>query len=211
MELFIQGLGIGLVITAMIGPITLTILDSSLTAGWQAGLITAAAMWTSDILYIAASFYGGTQLLQFVHGQRTDIWVDVAAGCVMIGIGLVLLRMRGAGRRPISELRDKKAMTGHFFRGFVVNSFSPFTAIFWPTITMSMVSEQELSFDRSVLLYGGILLALSAGDTLKAIFAGWLRRWISQRYLKYSRTVIAAVFLGIGVFLFGKSAFAYFV
>jgi threonine/homoserine/homoserine lactone efflux protein len=207
-ELFVQGLLLGLGVTAMIGPITLTILDSSLTAGWRMGIVAASAMWLSDIIYISISFYTGKVLLSFGSGAGGDIWFDIFAGIVLIIIGIVLWRMRGA---KVSASGVKRSETvGHFIRGFVVNSVSPFTMVFWPTITISMVSDEQLSQTRALWLYSGILVALIAGDTLKAVFASWIRTRISDRLIRQIKSLISVGFVCIGLFLIVRAIWLHY-
>ena len=76
METFFQGFGIGLGLTIMIGPITLTIIDASLSDGWKAGIVTAFAMWLSDLMFIAGIYYGGRELVDSLALDKVNIWVS---------------------------------------------------------------------------------------------------------------------------------------
>lgn len=198
-EHLLQGLGIGIGLAIMVGPITLTILDSSLAAGWKAGIVTALAMWLSDGMYIAAGYYGGSELMKQLSFIHMDGWMNVVAGGILLLIGLTLLYVRKhkidltAAGPPIGH------MAGHALRGFMVNTFSPFTLLFWPTIIMSMVLEPALGKSESIVLFVGIMLPIISGDILKSLFADWIRQRITERYMRITRTIIAIVFIGAGV------------
>ncbi|MDX1477257.1 MAG: LysE family transporter, partial [Saprospiraceae bacterium] len=77
------GLGIGFSLTLMIGPITFTILDSSLSRGWRAGVLAGLGMWISDIIYITLCYLGGRQVIDSIQREGVDSWMGVVAGAVL--------------------------------------------------------------------------------------------------------------------------------
>jgi arginine exporter protein ArgO len=70
MDLFLQGLLIGATLTVMIGPITFTILETSLTGGISHGIATATGMWSSDILYISLCYFGAQTLRETMQSAE---------------------------------------------------------------------------------------------------------------------------------------------
>ncbi len=201
METFIQGFGIGLGLTIMVGPITLTIIDASLADGWKAGLITAMAMWISDLMFIAGSYYGGKELVERITVDKMDVWLSFGAGAVLLTIGIILWSLRN---KKIDLSRNAPSMghgMGHALRGFVVNTFSPFTLLFWPTIIITIVFAEEMPKSESTLFFIAIMVAIMSGDILKTTFAGWIRQRISPQYMKYTRTLIAIFFAAGGIYM----------
>ncbi len=185
----------------MIGPITLTIIDSSLSDGWKAGVLAAIGMWASDLMFILGSYYGGRQLVERITMDKMSMWVRFSAAVILISIGIGLWLVRD---KKIDLSKNAPTIVhgiGHAIRGFVVNTFSPFTLIFWPTIIMSMVFAAELSTTQSNLLFTGIMLAIITGDVLKAIFAGWIRQRITSSYMHYARIIIAGLFVFGGLYM----------
>ena len=200
-ETFIQGFGIGLGLTIMVGPITLTIIDASLSDGWKAGIITAMAMWLSDLIFITGSYYGGKELVERITMDKMDVWLSFGAGAILLTIGIVLWSLRN---KKIDLTKDAPSIghgIGHAFRGFLVNSFSPFTLLFWPTIIITMVFAEDMPKSESTLFFTAIMLAIISGDILKATFAGWIRQRISPQYMRYTRTLIAFFFAAGGIYM----------
>jgi len=200
-ETFIQGFGIGLGLTIMVGPITLTIIDASLADGWKAGIITAMAMWLSDLIFITGSYYGGKELVERITMDKMDVWLSFGAGAVLLTIGIVLWALRN---KKIDLTQNAPTIghgLGHALRGFLVNTFSPFTLLFWPTIIITIVFAEEMPKSESTLFFAAIMLAIISGDILKATFAGWIRQRISPQYMRYTRILIAFFFAAGGIYM----------
>lgn len=203
MESLLQGLGIGIGLTLMVGPITLTIIDASLADGWRAGLATAVAMWLSDLGFIAVGYYGGQEVVSKFSFVHMEGWMNFVAGGILLLIGIVLWFLR---HRHIDLTVAPSAghLLAHAVRGFLVNTSSPFTLVFWPTIIVSIVLGQEMDMQRSALFFTGIMLMLITGDVMKSLFANWIRQQISDQYMRVTRSVIAWVFIVGGVVMIGK-------
>jgi len=200
-ETFIQGFGIGLGLTIMVGPITLTIIDASLADGWKAGIITAMAMWISDLIFITGSYFGGKELVERITMDKMDVWLSFGAGAVLLTIGIILWSLRNKEIDLTQNAPTFGHGLGHAFRGFLVNTFSPFTLLFWPTIIITIVFAEEMPKSQSILFFVAIMLAIMSGDILKATFAGWLRQRISSQYMRYTRTLIAFFFAAGGIYM----------
>ena len=201
METFIQGFSIGFGLTIMVGPITLTILDASLSDGWKAGLITALAMWVSDLGFIAGIYYGGNELVDQVTVSSLSMWVSFAAAFILTTIGVTLYVLRNKEIDLTKTAPTAGHVAGHLVRGFLVNTFSPFTLIFWPTLIAGMVFGGEMTSGQSVTFFIAIMLAIMSGDIAKAFFANWIRQRISPMYMRNTRIGIAAMFCLGGVYM----------
>lgn len=201
MENLIQGIIIGLSLTIMVGPITLTIIDASLADGWKAGMISAGAMWMSDLAIIALIYFGGQEVMDRLTVGGLSAWVSFAAAVILFTIGVVLWFLRNK-KIDLSQSSPKPGhMAGHAIRGFLVNTFSPFTLIFWPTLIAGKVLSTEMTPMGSKLFFTGIMGALITGDTLKAFFAHWIRQRISDKYMRYTRVIIATAFILGGLYM----------
>ncbi len=187
----------------MIGPITFTIVDASLDGGIPSGIAAASGMWCSDFLYIIVCYCGAQQLSISLQDPEATHWVGLVGGCILIAIGLVIWMTRK--RHGIAKRRSIVHYSGHWLRGFVVNTFAPFTLFFWPTMTLTIVLPNATSVTHAASFYLGVMASIMAGDMLKATFAGWVRQKISQTVLKVLRSGLAVLFVGAGLFLLGRA------
>ena len=124
-DLFLQGLMIGMTLTVMVGPITFTILDASLSRGVIYGIITAFGMWCSDLLYIFLCYFGAQQLRSFLQSAEASHWIGIIGGLILIIIGAVIWLTRKKSEEIADTPHRILYYTGHWFRGFVVNTFAP--------------------------------------------------------------------------------------
>lgn len=201
MENLIQGIIIGLSLAIMVGPITLTIIDASLADGWKAGIISAAAMWMSDLMLILLIYYGGQEIMDSITIGGLSAWVSFIAAGILMSIGVVLWFLRNKKIDLSQSSPNPGHMIGHAIRGFLVNTFSPFTLLFWPTLIAGKVLGTEMTPAGSKLFFAGIMGALMTGDTLKAFFANWIRQRISDKYMRYTRVIIACAFMIGGLYM----------
>jgi threonine/homoserine/homoserine lactone efflux protein len=203
MDLYLQGLLIGATITLMIGPITLTIVDASLTVGISYGIITAIGMWCSDLLYISLCYFGAQQLQDTLQSEEMTRIIGIIGGCILILIGIFIWTSRR--QKPHTEPKHKILYySGHWFRGFMVNTFAPFSLVFWPTITITYVIPNAVSDAHASSFYFGVLTSIITGDTLKSFFAGWISHRISSTTVKQIRIGLAALFVLVGLVSLGK-------
>lgn len=210
MDLFLQGLLIGATLTVMIGPITFTILDSSLSGGTTHGLAAAMGMWCSDALFISLCYFGAQTLRRSMQSDETTQAAGIIGGCVLIGLGAFIWYARTHQTRQ-SPHRRIVHLSGHWVRGFLVNSFAPFSLVFWPTVTLTIVLPKTGSGAHASAFYLGVMSMIMLGDTLKAVFAGWISRRISGVMMFRLRTGLALLFMSAGVFFIARALWSMFI
>jgi len=203
MDLLVQGLLIGLTLTVLVGPITFTILDSSLARGATHGVIAASGMWFSDLLFITACYFGAQPLRLFMQSEDTSRIAGLVGGSVLIVIGIFVWRSRTEQNTERVSKKWFKA-AGDWVRGFIVNTFAPFSFVFWSTVTLTIVLPNATSLGHAAMFYIGVMASIMAGDTLKAVFAGWVSHRVSNRVIYRSRTVLAVLFIGAGLVVLGR-------
>jgi threonine/homoserine/homoserine lactone efflux protein len=203
MDLLIQGLLIGITLTIMIGPITFTILDASLSRSSTHGIVTAIGMWCSDLLFIGLCYGGAQTIRRSMQSTETSNWVGIIGGIILLIIGVLIWTNRHQGP-PRKNQNKLLHYSGHWLRGFLVNTFAPFSVFFWPTVTLTLVIPKATSFIHAASFYVGVMASIMTGDTLKAIFAGWVSRHISPKRVLQVRGALAVLFVAAGLFALGK-------
>lgn len=187
----------------MIGPITFTILEASLTGGITHGIATATGMWSSDVLYISLCYFGAQTLRETMQSDEMTQLIGTIGGCILICIGIFIWRSRKKREQTIPKNKILH-YTGHWLRGFVVNTFAPFSLVFWPTVTLTIVLAESRSTLHASSFYGGVMTSIVLGDILKSVFAGWISAHISPMRIMQLRTAIAVLFVGVGLFSLGR-------
>lgn len=196
--LFGEGLITGLTLTAMVGPVTLTILRYGMQVNKFAGLWTAIGTWVSDILFIAFTYWLTTSINEFIKKPDIRFWVFIICGISLIIIGLLMLKRSGPSSAESQKSLSKNYLQA-FIAGFLVNTLSPFSLIFWIGAAIFL----HMQSDNAMWYYGGLMLSLATGDFLKAWLAPRLTSWLKEKYVHWVQ-VIAGVLIGVtGLFLIG--------
>lgn len=203
MDLFLQGLLIGATLTVMIGPITFTIMEASLSGGTLHGIVTAIGMWCSDILYISLCYFGAQQLRETLQSAEMTQIIGTIGGCILICIGAFIWRARREKEKHVPRHKILH-YSGHWLRGFVVNTFAPFSLLFWPTVTLTIVLPKAVSTTHASSFYIGVLSSIMIGDMFKSVFAGWISHRISVVTIMQIRVGLAVLFVVVGLFSLGR-------
>lgn len=203
--LFGEGLVTGLMLTMMLGPVTMVILRNGLEINRAAGIWAAAGTWVSDFIFIACTYWMTDSIGNWSQDSVHRLTIYLAGGAGLFGMGLFMIRVkRKASKRDNHEIAF--GYTRAFVSGFLVNSMSPFTLFFWLGAAVFLHMQPS----PPVYYYGGLMLALAIGDFLKAWLAPNLTLWLKEHYV-YWIQVIAGILIavtGVYIIFLGLSEFA---
>lgn len=191
------GIQMGLLLASMVGPIFFTLLQTGIERGVRAGLAVSFGELFSDVLYILAAYFGLRWLMQHVDKIQFQFYVGLLGGAILIVFGLVSIFSK---MPPVAESKalDAKSLLGFFGKGFAINTFNPFTLIFWMGTTSSTVIAQHYSAIDAVLFYGGTIGTIALFDLLKVWGAKTIRPYLKPNFLVWVRRAA-----GIGLVIFG--------
>lgn len=195
-KLFGEGLITGIMLTVMLGPVTMIILRYGLQVNRLAGIWAAAGTWVSDLIFIALTFWLTTAIDDWTQQPGIRLVLFLAGGFGLMLMGAFLLKVRQKTLNTgdtVVRSSYVRAYTG----GFLVNSLSPFTLFFWLGAAV-FVHMQEAS---AIWYYTGLMLALAAGDFTKAWLAPKLTFWLKERYVYWIQVVAGILIAGTGLYV----------
>lgn len=201
-EAILAGLGLGLALAVLIGPVFFALLQESIARGFNAGMAMAAGVSTGDALYIAVIFLA-VDLLP--TGPGFQVGLSIGGGLLLVGMGLA-----SWFKRP--QLPNLEAPTGLsamengrlFLRGLALNSLSPFVLLFWLATVGKVRTSYGFNTHEQALCFVVTVLTVFGTDLLKAFSARQLARYLTaQRLLWLNRLV------GLGLIAFGCRLFWY--
>lgn len=194
---FGEGFSVGLLLSALIGPVFFALIQASLTNGFRYAAVLALGILISDIIYVLITFFG----IRYVAGfEFFQIYLGFGGGLILIGFGLSSL-LRKKGSRPnsggIDLPRIKKRSV--FAKGFGINGINPFVLLFW--ISIASVVQLKKSFTESDYLfyYVGILLTVFCIDLVKAFIAKKLAPLATDSVLIWLNKLVGIVMIGYGI------------
>ena len=214
MDYIFQAIGIGFILSIMIGPVFFVLLEISITKGFKAALIFDLGVLLSDLFYIVISMFFAYQL-RGLSDFKNNLALSILGGSLFFVYGVYNLFFKKIKLVPISL--DKELLDDHhnsksstvrdntmlILKGFTLNLLNPGVVIYWLAIIakgFDLVSNYES--DMHIVLFLFVILLTYFGiDGLKAYVANKLKPLVTTGLLKGLNWLIGIVFMGTGVFL----------
>ena len=180
-EAIISGIGIGLVLTFLTGPVFFALIKTSIEKGFHAGFALALGVVSSDIFFVGAILFG-SQFFE-VSAQAKTI-AGLIGSIILFGIGIhYIFKKADVDFKNPTPKRVKRA--GFFLKGFLMCIFNPTILFHWITVigTASTIYHQGVP-DRGLKLatmFLTVLVVQLGMDTTKAFYANKLRDRISEK------------------------------
>ena len=180
-EAIISGIGFGLVLTFITGPVFFALIKTSIEKGFHAGVALALGVVCSDVVFVGAILFG-SQL--FTVSAHTKIMIGVLGSVILFSIGIYYLFKKSDVnyKNTVPTTVDR---AGYFFKGFLMCIFNP-TILFHWTVVIGAASTvyHEGVHNRSLkiaIMFLTILIVQFGLDTTKAFYADKLRDKISVK------------------------------
>jgi threonine/homoserine/homoserine lactone efflux protein len=214
MDYIFQAIGIGFILSIMIGPVFFVLLEISITKGFKAAMIFDLGVLLSDLFYIVISMFFAYQL-RGLSDFKNNLALSILGGSLFFVYGIYNLFFKKIKLVPISL--DKELLDDHhnsksstvrdntmlILKGFTLNLLNPGVVIYWLAIIakgFDLVSKYES--DMHIVLFLFVILLTYFGiDGLKAYVANKLKPLVTTGLLKGLNWLIGIVFMGTGVFL----------
>lgn len=179
-EAIISGIGVGIVLSFLTGPVFFSLVKTSIEKGFHAGVSMALGVVSSDIFFVGAVLFG-SQLFDFSEEQKKMF--GLAGSIILLGIGIYYLFKKADIN--YSNTSSKLKRTGYFFKGFFMCIFNPSILFHWITVIgtastfyHSGIPNRHL---KIAVMFLTILLVQFGLDTTKAFYANKLRDKISEK------------------------------
>lgn len=200
MEYFYQGLVLGLSLSVLIGPLFVAQSQATLSTGLRAGALVNVGIWMSDILVSISCFYFVKEIRDVVNNPYFKEYVGYAGALVLfvIGFGLILRKEQ----QLVENVKySKKNIAGFVSKGFLVNTINPFTFGFWITVSTANLITANASTKEATILIGTTLAVIMITDTLKIVFAKYLKKYMDAAMIKKLSQISGAVMIVLALLL----------
>lgn len=215
MEYVFQAIGIGFLLSIMIGPVFFVLLETSITKGFKAAMIFDAGVLLSDLFYIVISLFFAYQL-KGLGDVKNNLILSVLGGTLFIAYGVYNLFFKqvkmGAEAldQDLLDSEDKfikstknKDNSMLVLKGFMLNLLNPGVVIYWLAIIakgFDLVAPYDS--DAHIVIFIAIILITFFGiDCLKAYVANKIKPLVTVKLLSGLNILIGIIFLGTGIFL----------
>jgi len=191
-----EGISMGLVLSAMIGPVFFALIQNSLEHGFRYAAVLASGILLSDLIYVVITYFS---VSLFAQNPYFEIILGYAGGAVLMGFGIATVLKKNKSRPnsagiPIPKARKR---TG-FMKGFGINGINPFVLLFWISIAGLVNLKQEYRRMDIWLYYIGILLTVFSIDLLKAFIAKQLSGSVTPKLMGRLNIVTGIILVFFG-------------
>ncbi|MEY4926651.1 MAG: hypothetical protein RI894_1087 [Bacteroidota bacterium] len=197
------GIQMGLLLAFLAGPIFFTLLQTGIERGVRAGIAVSVGEISSDVIYICGAYFGLTWLMQQVDQALFKFYVGVLGGIILVVFGLTSLFSKPPEPTEAKAI-NAKTLFGFWAKGFAINTFNPFTLIFWMATTSGKVIAQHYSTLDAFAFYGGIIATICFFDIVKIWGAKKIRTYLQPRFLIWVRRIAGLGLLAFGLILILK-------
>ncbi len=202
---FIQGIGLGLLLTFSVGPVIFAALNISMRLGQKPGFAFISGVSLSDVFLVIA----GNMAAELVRSLlKYESLIAVMGGLLLIGMGAFTFFFSKSPKDEHFELKvlhyRKRDLLKFSLQGFLMNTINPGSIIFWITTCTAFAF---MPLNNRLLLFGSCLATILFLDILKVYFAAKLRKALTPRNLHRIHQFTAIVLAIFGVALFTSSFF----
>ncbi|MCX6276365.1 MAG: LysE family translocator [Bacteroidetes bacterium] len=193
-EPILSGIGFGLIICVMIGPVFFALLQTSLHEGFRAGVHLATGVLLSDAFWIAVTYFFAAQLdLTGTYRVYTG-WIG---GLLLMIFGLSML----FSKMKVKDVDDNKRTVHAKFvlKGFLLNTFNPAIPLFWLGIISVMKLKDNYSTIHEAFFFGSVLTTVFATDIFKAFIAHRLKQILKPLVLLWINRSVGIILMLIGL------------
>jgi|SRR3569833_118874 len=209
-EAIVSGIGFGLVLTFLTGPVFFALIKTSIEKGFHAGVALALGVVCSDMVFVGAILFG-SQYFDVTSHDKT--YAGIVGSAVLFAIGIYYM-FKKSEINYTNTIPTKLHRAGYFLKGFVMCIFNP-TILFHWTIVIGAASTvyHEGVPNRSLkiaIMFLTILIVQFGLDTTKAFYANKLRDRISVKFV-HRLNEVAGIALIIASFVLLDKLVTHFV
>jgi threonine/homoserine/homoserine lactone efflux protein len=195
-----EGVSMGLLLSALIGPVFFSLIQNSIENGFRHSFIMAMGILCSDLIYVLISYFGVSYISR---NPIFEIILGYLGSVVLIGFGIYTFMKKRISRPGTGGFTfDEASKATGFIKGFSINGINPFVMLFWISIAGIINIKQDFGSKEVILYYFGILGTVFLIDLIKVYVAKQLRKFVTPRFMVIMNRMVAVVLIIFGSRLF---------
>jgi len=203
-EAIIRGIGIGLVLTFLTGPVFFALIKTSIEKGFHAGVALALGVVSSDVVFVGAILFGS----QYFDISSQDKRNAGVVGCIVLFVMGIYYIIKKSEVNYGNKVPSKLERTGYFLKGFLMCILNPTLLLHWTVVigtasTLYIYGVPNRSLKIGVMFLT-ILIVQFGLDTTKAFYANKLRDRISTAFVHRLNEIAGIALIIASLILFDK-------
>lgn len=192
---FLGGLPTGIIMSFMMGTVFFALINNSINYGPINGVLVAAGVVLSDIIFTAIALFGSQYLPVLDQYEQYVRWIG---GLFIIFLGVSQISNQRKLKQGSSELKPMRKPLLFVSEGFLLNMLNPMNLVTWVAITAYLTNVYHLNLDQKTYFFAGAVIGIFAAESGISLAAHRLKVFLNSDRLKYLNYSIGALF-----FLFG--------
>lgn len=190
-----------------VGPVFFTLIETSITKGFKAGVAFDSGAIFADIIFILIAYFSTTKLLERV---KDDPALLIFGGGILVAYGVIsYLRTSKNLFKIVREhhaLEIKQNFGNLFVKGFFLNFVNFGVLAGW--VGMIILANAHKSTPRGVWFFiCTVLVVFIAVDILKIALAKKLKNKMTPRFTVKTKKWVSILIIGFGVLMLVQGIF----
>ncbi len=185
----IYGLGIGILLSSMLGTVFFFLIQNSISNGFRSSLFIAAGVIVSDILLILISYFNAYLL---PSGGYAENLVRLGGGALLLGMGVSYLRKNSNAAIDVPLYSSPWMLAS---KGFLLNILNPGNYVSWLSISAILINVHQYSILERWWFYAGALGSIFGMEVLFAVLAVKIKKYLHERVLQRIDWVLGIIFI----------------
>ncbi len=194
-----KGIGAGLLLSIMIGPVFFSLLQNSMAYGYKSTIPMIVGVSISDLIYILICYFG---IAQFIENVQFQLLLGLIGGLIMLVFGLYSFYKNTSRNSNVKNDSKGLGFLKQLMKGILINGINPSVLLFWLGMVSVGSVQYQVNMKGLFFFFGSILLTVFIFDNLKAFLSEKLSSIITTRFIRILNTIT-----GIGFILFALKLF----
>lgn len=200
----IKGIQAGVILALMaFGPSFFYMIRVGIKKGFKEAALFALGIALSDVLMIVLILLGLGPFFKLPIVQEV---FSLVTGCAILVLGIVYLFRKPHVPAENGAENKRKVIDLPFYmytiKGFSINLLNPFTFLIWVAVTSTIVVNTSFTNIEFAEFFVAVIAVILFFDVLKAYFANWLGKVITDKVLHIIDRCLGVVFILLSFRLF---------
>jgi threonine/homoserine/homoserine lactone efflux protein len=194
----IQGLIIGVVVSAPLGPVGVLCIQRTLNKGRWYGFVTGLGASLSDIIYALFTGFGMSYMFDFI--SENQMWLQLFGSILLLGFGVYTYRTD-----PVKSIRPTSKQKGTYLHNFITAFFvtfsNPLIIFLFIGLFARFAFVAHEGTDLGVLILGYLAIAVGAFLWWLTVtfFVDKIRKNVNARTITLANRIFGVIVMLISV------------
>lgn len=194
---FVKGFSTGIGLSLMLGTVFFSIVQNAITHGVRAGIMIASGVVLSDMIFIYLAIQS-VLFADFLHDYSVQVkWM----GALFLALFGVVQFFKTRSWQDVNGNTPHQHSFKLIATGFFLNVINPVNFFIWLSLSSLLTVGLEYNMAQKITFFIGSLVSILLTETLIAVFASRLRKYLKNYALQWISRISGGVFIAIAIYI----------